>query len=269
MSFVSKYIEAAGLKTHYLEAGKGEPIVLVHGGGAGADAVGNWTATIAELSKRHRVFAVDMVGFGQTEVPHDAEYVYSQDNRDAHLVDFVSRLDVGPVHLVGNSMGGLTALGAAVQRPELCRKLVLMGSAGIKVPLSPQLLTIVNYDFTIEGMGRIVDGLTGPDFVAPEGLVEYRYNLTVGADARRAYEGIIAWQRKNGGLFTSEDRIKSVSAATLVVSGKNDLVVPVTSAYRFLELIPQSWGLIMPRCGHWPMIEYPVEFSNMVETFFQ
>lgn len=269
MTIASKFVDVAGLRTHYLEAGSGEPVVLVHGGGAGADAFGNWTTTIAELSKRYRVFALDMIGFGKTEVPADPAYVYSQEARDAHLAGFVEALGIGAVHLVGNSMGGLTSLGASLLRPDLCRKLVLMGSAGIRIPMSPELLSIVQYDFTVAGMTRIVEGLTGPDFVVPEGLVEYRYNLTLGKDAQRAYEGIIAWQRANGGLHTDEERIARVSVPTLVVAGKSDLVVPLTAAYRFLELIPQSWGVIMPRCGHWPMIEYPVEFSRIVINFIE
>jgi 2-hydroxy-6-oxo-6-(2'-aminophenyl)hexa-2,4-dienoate hydrolase len=195
--------------------------------------------------------------------------VYSQEARDAHLAEFIEKLDVGPVMLVGNSMGGLTSLGVARLRPQLVRKLVLMGSAGIKMEFSPQLLSIVHYDFTLAGMERIVDGLTGPEFVPPDGLVEYRYRLTEGDDARRAYNGIIAWQRQNGGLHTSEENIASVSVPTLVVSGKNDLVVPVSSAYRILELIPQSWGVIMPSCGHWPMIERPKEFAAIVDQFIR
>lgn len=266
-TYESKFITAAGLKTHYIEAGQGVPMVLVHGGGAGADAIGNWTTTIPELTAHFRVFAVDMVGFGKTEVPAAEDYVYSQDARDNHLLAFIENLDIGRVILVGNSMGGLTSLGVARRRPELVSKLVLMGSAGIKMHFSPELLSIVNYDFTPAGMARIVKGLTGPSFVPPEGLVEYRYNLTATEEARRAYNGIIAWQKLNGGLHTDEDHIRSISIPTLVVAGKKDLVVPLSSAYRFLELIPQSWGAIMPDCGHWPMIEQPRQFAALVKTF--
>jgi len=267
-SYPSKYVDINGLKTHYFEAGQGTPLVLVHGGGAGADAIGNWTYIIPELADHFHVIAVDMVGFGKTEVPAN-DYVYSQDARDEHLLAFIEQLGLGPVGLVGNSMGGLTSLGVARRRPDLVGKLILMGSAGIKMDFSPELLSIVHYDFTPEGMDRIVKGLTGPSFVPPNGLVDYRYQLTVSDEARRAYSGIIAWQKQNGGLHTDEDHIRSISVPTLVVAGKNDLVVPLTSAYRFLELIPQSWGAIMPGCGHWPMIEQPRHFATLLKTFIQ
>tara|TARA_R110002096_G_scaffold424348_1_gene632205 strand:+ start:14747 stop:15574 length:828 start_codon:yes stop_codon:yes gene_type:complete len=269
MNFTSKNITCVGLRTHYIEAGTGFPVVLVHGGGAGADAIGNWETTIEELSGKYHLFAPDMVGFGGTEVPRSEDYGFSQEERETHLEAFIEELNVGKVILVGNSMGGLTSLGVARNRPDLVEKLVLMGSAGIQAEFSPQLRSIVEYDFSPEGMERIVEALTGPDFVASKELVDYRYKLTIGEQARFAYDRIVAWMKHNGGLHVNEDLIARVTVPTLVMAGKNDLVVPLSSAYRFLELIPQSWGVIMPSCGHWPMIEHPKEFSAIVEKFIE
>lgn len=263
----SKTIKIQGLNTHYLEAGSGEPLVLVHGGGAGADAIGNWTALIELLKNHFHIFAVDMVGFGHTEIPESPDYIFSQQSRDNHLIEFIKKIDIGPVYLVGNSMGGLTSLAAARKHPQLIKKLVLMGSAGIQMTFSPELLSILHYDYSIAGMQKIVEGLTGPNYVVPEGLIEYRHSLTTSEKAKNAYQGIIDWQRKQGGLHIDEELIKSITVPTLVVSGKNDLVVPLSSTYKFLELIPHSWGTIMPECGHWPMIEKPNEFAKVLKTF--
>ena len=264
----SAHLDAAGLATHYLTAGAaGEPLVLIHGGGAGADAIGNWTGAIAHFASAYRVFAPDMPGFGQSAKPDDPGYGYTQDERDQHMAAFVERLGVGPVTIVGNSMGGLTALGVARKQPELVARLVLMGSAGVPVPPSPQLATIMNYDFTKQGMARIVDALTGPNFIAPEGMIAYRHRISVEPATRAAYTRITGWNKARGGLQISEADIAAVTCPTLVVSGKEDRVVPVTCAYRFLDLNPQSWGVIMPDCGHWPMIEHPQAFAEIVDQF--
>lgn len=264
----SKRTRAAGIDTHFLAAGSsGPPIVAVHGGGAGADARGNWTSVIPRLASDHRVFAVDMVGFGGTEKPCNPEYAYSQAERDEHLVAFVSALGVGPVILVGNSMGGLTSLGVARMRPELVRGLVLMGSAGIHVEPSDALRTIIEYDYTIDGMRRIVTALTAPGFAVSDDIVRYRHGLSVEKDARYAYQRITGWMKQNGGLAVATERIRSVKAKTLVVAGKEDRVVPVACAYRFLELLDNSWGYIVPHCGHWPMIEQPDAFAAVVTHF--
>lgn len=257
-----------GHQTRFLVAGDdGKPFVLVHGGGAGADCEGNWANVIDRLARDFRVFAPDMVGFGHSAKPDAEAFSYGQVEREQHLTAFIEALGVGPVVLVGNSMGGLTALGVARDRPELVDRLILMGSAGIPVPQSEQLKTIMDYDFTLMGMEKIVKSLTGGRYSPPPGMVDYRHNLSIEPDTRAAYKAITGWMKARGGLQIEEALIQAVKVPTLVVAGKEDGVVPVTCAYRFLELIPQSRGYIMPECGHWPMIEKPAEFADIIARF--
>ena len=130
MTAQSRTVSIGGVTTHYLEAGEGEPLVLIHGGGAGADAKGNWEGCIPEYARHFRVLAVDMIGFGISERPDPATYSYGQTNRNAHMAEFVEKVAGGSAYLIGNSMGGATALGVTIKRPELVKKLVLMGAAG-------------------------------------------------------------------------------------------------------------------------------------------
>src|SRR5437762_1679012 len=133
----SKFINVAGLRTHYLEAGSGPTLILIHGGGSGADAHGNWKSCMPQYAKNFRTIAVDMVGFGKTDKPDPKGFAYSQKNRNEHIAGFVQAVAPGSVSIIGNSMGGATALGVAMMRPDLVAKLVLMGSAGIKVSDQP------------------------------------------------------------------------------------------------------------------------------------
>jgi 2-hydroxy-6-oxo-6-(2'-aminophenyl)hexa-2,4-dienoate hydrolase len=263
----SKFIDAAGIKTHYFEAGSGDPVMLLHGGGAGADAYGNWRGLVPVLAKRFKVFAVDMVGFGETAKPAPSDYEYSQQNRNTHIAALVEALDVGKMHLVGNSMGGCTSMGVAINRPELVNRLILMGSAGVKHPLSDELKSIMNYDFTTEGMRKIVKGLTNPNFEVDEKMVTYRHELSLQDDTRAAYGAVMGWIGGNGGLYYEEDYMRQVSHKTLVVNGKLDKVVPIECAYRLLELIENSWGFFIPNCGHWAMIEHAEDFARTTENF--
>lgn len=259
-------IVAAGVDTYYLDEGAGEPVVLIHGGGAGANSWGNWKGVIPCLAGDHRVVAMDMVGFGHSAKP-DGDYVYSQQARVEHLVGFLEAMDLGPAVLVGNSMGGATAIGVAVERPDLVRKLVLMGSAGLVARLDPALAPILDYDFTREGMIRLVRGLTTDRYRIDEEMIDYRHALSVQEDTRRAYAAIMGWIRDQGGLYWDEEYIRRVAVPTLVVQGKRDKVVPVAHAYKFLELIENSWGYLIPDCGHWAMIEHPVDFSTVTRAF--
>jgi 2-hydroxy-6-oxo-6-(2'-aminophenyl)hexa-2,4-dienoate hydrolase len=263
----SRYVDAGGIRTHYLEAGdpKAPPVVLIHGGGAGADATGNWRHTVPHLSRTHRVIAPDMVGFGQTAKPES--FVYSQGARNKHLIDFFAALRLDRAALVGNSMGGATALGLAMARPELVDRLVLMGSAGLNSEITEALKPIVFYDYTPAGMQKLIAALTGKRFTVSEELVQRRYEMSIDPDTRRAYTATMGWIREQGGLFYAEDDIRRVQAPTLVVNGKEDLVVPMRNAYRFLELLPNSWGYFIPHCGHWAMLEAPTDFVAATTSF--
>src|SRR5262245_47619055 len=221
----SKFVEAAGQSTHYLEAGSGAPVVLVHGGGAGADSWGNWKDCLPILAGRFRVIAMDMIGFGKSAKPAAAAYDYGQAQRNRHLAAFVEALGLGPVSLVGNSMGGATSLGVAIARPALVKKLVLMGSAGVAVsnPDPAPMKALAGYDYTLEGMRRLIAVLTGPNYKADEAIVKYRFDLTMQPGAREALQAI-GQASSSGGLTYGEDEIRKVRGPTLVVGRKGDAI---------------------------------------------
>jgi 2-hydroxy-6-oxo-6-(2'-aminophenyl)hexa-2,4-dienoate hydrolase len=148
-------------------------------------------------------------------------------------------------------------------------RLVLMGSAGLTTSLHADLMPVINYDFTREGMLRLIRALTNPAFRPDPGLVDYRLKLSLEAETRAAYGATMKWIKEQGGLFYAPEYIARVACPTLVVNGKDDKVVPVANAYRFLELIADSWGYLMPRCGHWAMMERPREFARACLAFLQ
>ena len=267
----SKFIQAGDIRTHYLEAGSGPPLVLLHGGGAGADSRSNWRDSLALLAANFRVLAADMVGFGDSDKPDVASYEYSQENRNQWLEDFVDALGLDKVSVVGNSMGGATALGLAMRAPQRVDKLVLMGSAGTRRdgPPSSALKTITDYDFTPQGMRRMIDVLTGPDYQPDEETITYRHQASLREDAKAAYRNIMQWVKDRGGLHYEEADIRKIATPALVLCGKDDLVVPMSRGYRFLELLDNSWGYFIPRCGHWVMTERPEEFVAVTTRFLR
>lgn len=266
--FTTRTIDAGGIKTNCIEAGQGAPVVLIHGGGAGADAYGNWSRTISLLAPHFRVLAFDMLGFGKTGKP-DGAFEYSQEARNTHLTAFLTAVGLKKATIVGNSMGGATAIGVAVKRPDLVGKLVLMGSAGLNVVLSDALQSILHYDFTREGMVKIIRALTNEGFQIDDDLVDYRTKLALDPDARRAYASTMQWVRAQGGLYYDDSFVANLKVPTLIVNGKQDKVVSLDTARRFLDLIPQSWGYFIPQCGHWAMIEHPEDFALTTAHFIK
>lgn len=262
----SRFVEVNGINTHYLDIGSGTPLILLHGGGAGADGWGNWRGCLAEYAQYFRVIALDMPGFGRTDKPSPDAYAYTQANRNLHLFGFIESLGLDKVNLIGNSMGGATALGLAIEHPERVQKLVLMGSAGLGIanPDPSYMKNLQGYDFTLEGMERIMHAMVGSRHVVDPLLVEYRHEIMQNEDARVAIQHLVKSK-----LTYEREQIASVKVPTLVVGGKEDKVAVLARTYGYLGLLENSWGFIVPHVGHWVMIEAPREFAMFTIGFLR
>src|ERR1700759_5023413 len=104
---IGSLVDAGGIKTNYLEAGSGPPVVLIHGSGPGVTAYANWRLVIPALADRFRVFAPDMAGFGFSERPEKADY--GVDLWTEQVVGLLDALGLDQAHIVGNSFGGAIA----------------------------------------------------------------------------------------------------------------------------------------------------------------
>jgi len=129
------WIEVDGVNTHYIEAGDGEPFILIHGGGAGSSGEVNYGDVVGAVGEYFHVIAPDIVGFGYTKPrgPQD----YSGRAQGDFLVYFLEALDLGPVILAGNSHGGFLAQYAAHERPKLVKRLIIINSLNGTVPIPP------------------------------------------------------------------------------------------------------------------------------------
>ena len=268
--YESNYVDAGGIRTHYIEAGRGEPLILVHGGGPGADGYGNWHSCLPGFARNFHTICVDMLGFGNTEKPDPESFTYSQDARTRHMVSFIEALDIGKVTMIGNSMGGLTSMCTGIERPDLVRKLVLMGPAGIKNSgQAGAIAPLTAYDGTVAAMQKVIGVLTNKDYEMDEALLHYRVKRSNEPGTRNAQSAAMAWIKEQRGLYIEEDRIRKVSRPTLVVGGKNDPIVTPADIFRMLELIENSRGYLIPYCGHWVMMEYPEEFVDVCTRFIR
>ena len=268
--YPSHFVDAGGIRTHYIEAGTGPPVILIHGGGPGADGLGNWHSCIPLLAEKFCVIAIDMVGFGRTEKPDPAKFQYTQQARIDHVIAFIEAMKLGSVNLVGNSMGGITSLGVAIARPDLVWKLVLMGSAGIKTTELPAALgPLMQYDGTPDAMRKVIRALTHADFAIDPAMVAYRTELSNDPATKKALGATMAWVKERHGLYFEDDHIRKTKAPTLVIGGKDDPIVTLEQNFRFLKLIDDSRGYFLPRTGHWVMIERPEEFCDVTGRFLE
>ncbi len=262
-----EYEIIGGLKTHFHRAGSGKPVVFLHGSGPGVSAWANWRFTLPFFAENgFEVFAPDIIGFGYTERPQNFEYNHK--SRVKHVVDFIKHFDLWEVNIVGNSMGGALALAVALEIPERIRKLVIMGSVGVKFPITEGLVTVWGYKPSIENMRKVIEALSSnPELVGDE-IVRMRYEASIQPGFQETYEKMFyPPYQKHLDEMDVEEHLHKIKALVLVIHGKLDKVIPYQISIRIFEKLPKAELHIFGDCGHWTQIEKKDEFNELVKDF--
>ena len=249
-----RQIEIAGRRVRYLDYGDGggPPIVCVHGLSGNWQ---NWLENLPRLGRERRVLALDLPGFGESEKPVDD---ISMSGYGRTVDDLCERLDLGEVVLVGNSMGGFVAAETAIQFPARVERLVLVSAVGIT---STDL-----YRAPAMAWGRVAM-LAGSRSAAEKRMAILRprlrhlvYSTIVRHPSLLATE--MLWEISKGAGRSSfrpaleamldydfRDRLPDIRCPTLIVWGKEDMLVPVEDADEYERHIPGAQGGLR---GHRP-----------------
>ncbi|WP_275293137.1 alpha/beta hydrolase [Amycolatopsis sp. La24] len=260
-------VDVHGVATNYHDQGSGDPVLLIHGSGPGVSAWANWRLVLPELAKRHRVLAPDILGFGYTERPEDASY--DAESWLDHLVGFLDALGLDRVSVVGNSFGGSLALRLAARHPDRVDRLVLMGSVGVHFPITPGLEAVWGFEPSVENMRRLLDVFAHDPRYATDELAELRYRAATRPGVHEAYAAMFPAprQEKVAAMAVPEEAIAALPHETLLVHGRDDQVIPPSTSYRLLDLIPNSQLHVFARCGHWVQIEHAAAFAALAGAF--
>ena len=256
--------------THYLEAGGGRPVLLIHGSGPGVSGRANWQGLMrSPVRERNRLLAPDVLGFGDTRATAGTDL--SHDNRVRHLVGFLDAVGLDTVDVVGNSMGGALALALASRHPERIRRMVLMGSVGIRFPITPGLDKVWGYTPSPDNMREIMGLFAYDQALITEELITLRYEASAVPDVQQRYAEAFAAprQRHLDAMALSEDELAQIRTPTLLVHGRDDQIIPLeATSLRLLRLLPTADLVVFSRCGHWTQIERAQDFQRQVDGFF-
>ena len=259
--------EAAGITTNYLTAGDGKPVLLLHGSGPGVTAYANWRLTIPALSQHLRVIAPDLVGFGFTERPEGVSY--DMDTWVGQAIGLLDALDIERAHLVGNSFGGALALALASRHPDRVERLVLMGSVGVPFEITDGLDRVWGYEPSIAQMRELLDLFAYSRELVSDELAEVRYRASIQPGFQESFAAMFPAPRQRwvDAMVTPDEDLARLPHPTLVVHGRDDLIIPPANALHLLDTIPDVRLHIFGRCGHWTQIEHADEFNRLVVSF--
>jgi pimeloyl-ACP methyl ester carboxylesterase len=255
------------IDTHYLDAGSGDPVVLLHGSGPGVSAWANWRLTLPALAREYRVLAPDIVGYGATSRPDDVRY--SLQTWTDHVLGFLDALGLERVALVGNPLGGRISLDLAARAPDRISRMVLMDAPGVGMTITDGLKDLRGYEPSSDAMRDLLTDYFAVDkSIITEDLVRIRYEASVAT--HDAYRALFFDPRHAGDdLGITEEQVRAIRTPTLLVHGLQDAVVPVDVAWSMVRLLPDADLHVFARCGHWTQIERAPESAHLVARFLR
>ena len=268
------------MRLHYDEAGSdpGLPVVMLHGGGPGASGMSNFGGNLPVFAERFRTLVVDQPGYGKSDKPEITGNYFTF--AASALKTLLDELGIEKTHLIGNSLGGGTAVRFALTHPERAGRLVLMAHGGLS-------LNVFAADPT-EGVKRLAE------FGAPPGpsrekmaaflrtlvfdqrlvtdeLIDERYAAASDPAALKAMASMGASffdpaSYEQGLLWREAHRLRQ---PVLLIWGREDRVNPVDGALVALKLIRRAQLHVFGGCGHWVQLEQAAEFNRLAIDFLE
>jgi pimeloyl-ACP methyl ester carboxylesterase len=259
-------ISVDGVLLHYVERGRGDPLMLIHGLDA---STFTWRMNIQALAEQFRVVAVDLLGFGYSQRAADADYSLSGHARRIGLL--MDALGVRSAVIGGHSLGGAVAMHFATQQPERVRRLLLVDAA---TPRETKAFSRIRYSAFFNPI--VYASVVGSRRLHRLLLKRLYYDKT------RVTEGVAAgyWApTRYRGTFAARERLArsmaqdadvpldAISVPTLILWGANDPIVPPRRGRWLAARIPGARLVAIPRTGHQTPEEQPDIVNREIVAF--
>ena len=254
------HFEHDGCSLHYEEYGQGPPLLLLHGLGSSCR---DWEYQIPVLAEQYRVIAMDMRGHGRSDKPRER---YSIRGFTGDVEALIEHLNLGPVHVVGLSMGGMIGFQLAVDQPHLLKSLCIVNSAPqVKVQNANDvwqyakrwaLARLVSMQTLGKALGQNL-------FPKPE-QTDLRHKIAArwAENDKRAYlasfDAIVGWGVQH--------KLARITCPTLIISADRDYT-PVALKEAYVKLIPNAKLVVIKDSRHATPLDQPQEFNRVVQEF--
>lgn len=259
-------LRVGDLNIHYYRGGPStaETLVLIHGFAADKD---NWLRFSRHLSNDYQVIALDLPGFGDSDHPAGSYDVGTQAER---LASILEAMGIDKAHVLGNSMGGHIAALYAARYPQRVSSLALFDNAGIDAPHKSELFQLLESGAanplvvrSPQDFQRLLQFVFVAPPYLPESLKQYLAEQSMANAAH--YDQV--FQQLVERYFPLEPELPKIQAPTLLLWGRQDRVLDVSSIDVMQPLLAKPSVVIMDNVGHAPMLERPEESALHYRRF--
>lgn len=277
--YTVKRMRTGEFTTSYLDSEtNGELVILLHGGGPGANAASNWRNFLPGLAGAgYHVVAPDIRGWGQTDHPAEGEAPSSMTewmrSRVDQILAVMDGLGVEKAHLLGNSAGGALALWITQTAPERVIDLTLMGSAGGQMAHpTPEVQKMVGFykDATRAGIEALTkwfvydESILGDDIAE---IVEERFIEVHRPEVKRSFLSMYSTPMSPAEMTVAPAALRRIDHRVLLIHGREDRFITPDSSIYYNQHLPNSQVHILPNCGHWAQIEKRDEMLALTKAF--
>ncbi|GAA0440607.1 alpha/beta hydrolase [Acrocarpospora corrugata] len=265
----SRRLVVDGYPTHYLEAGDGPPLILLHGGEYGAAAEITWEHCIPALAARHRVLALDFVGYGHSAKLRD--FGGQRRLMLRQITGVLGALGIDSAYFVGTSLSGRMLLDVAGHpAPSWPIRAMAVAGIGLAAPAADARKVLENFDGTLEGLRPSMDVLFhDPRWRDDEDYLRRRYGFAAipGAWETAAAANLRSPMRRGDRRPPARD-YGGVAVPTCLIRGEHDRLVPDGTWRELAAQIPGARTVTIAGSGHYPQIERAAAFTDAVLDFF-
>ena len=271
----SNFLDTPKGRLHYHVAGDGPPLLLLHGSGPGVSGWANFRGNLPVFAEHFTTYLLDMPGAGKSYSPD----VNPMMAAPGAVLDFLDGLGLGPLPIVGNSMGGAIAARIAADHPERVSRLATIGGVGVALfnPSPPEgikLLVEFVEDPTRERLVKWMESMVYDPGILTDEFVQMRWESATdprtAADIKKLYNMPMLEAMRTRRAFGAADQIAMltrIQAPTLLMWGRDDRVTPLDGSLAAMRFIPRCELHVFYDCGHWTMIERKDEFESTVLAF--